>query len=477
MSLARLSIQEAKKKLDAKEISAVELTQDVLSSIKERDSSIHAYLEVFDDVIEQAKEADRLRDEGKTGKLLGIPLAIKDNILIEGRKVSAASLILENYKASYDATVIKKLKEEGALFIGRANMDEFAMGGSTEHSAYGITRNPHDESRVPGGSSGGSAAAVSMGGALGALGSDTGGSVRQPASFCGLVGLKPTYGSVSRYGLIAMGSSLDQIGPITKTVSDAELIHSIIAVPDPFDSTSLPLSLRSEKLFPDSPVIGVPRDFLKSGGKGIDSEVLLNFEESLKRFESIGFTVKDIELPNTHYSLPAYYIVMPAEASTNLARFDGVRYGLLKEGKDLLEDYLKTRGEGFGAEVRRRILLGTYVLSAGYYDAYYNKAVAARKLIATDFVNAFEGVHLVMTPTTPAPAFRIGEKDKDPLTMYLEDIFTIPANITGLPALSVPSGFVEREGKKLPLGIQLMSPFYRENWLFKAGKKFLNEHA
>ncbi len=477
MSLADLSISDAAKKLDSKEISAVELAQDVLENIEKKNSSINAYVEVFDDLFLEAQKADERRKEGERGDLLGIPLAIKDNILIEGKRVSAASKILEGYEASYDATVINRLKKVGALFTGRANMDEFAMGGSTEHSAYGITRNPHDEGRVPGGSSGGSAAAVAMGGALGALGSDTGGSVRQPASFCGLVGLKPTYGSVSRYGLIAMGSSLDQIGPIAKTVSDVEIIHRAISGEDASDSTSTPEALRVLKSLPERPVIGIPRSFLSAEGGGIDSNVLKNFEESISRFKDLGYEVRDIELPNVHHALSAYYIIMPAEASSNLARFDGVRYGLHQKGDDLLSDYLRTRGEGFGEEVRRRILLGTYVLSAGYYDAYYNKAVAVRRLIGDDFARAFSEVHFVLTPTTPTPAFRIGEKSKDPLTMYLEDIFTIPANITGLPALSVPSGFAEVDGKRLPLGVQLTAPAHAEHWLFGAGKRFLSEHA
>lgn len=477
MSFADLSITDAAKKLDSKEISAVELAQDVLENIEKKNSSINAYIEVFDDVLLEAQKADERRKRGERGDLLGIPLAIKDNILIEGKRASAASKILEGYEASYDATAINKLKKAGAVFTGRANMDEFAMGGSTEHSAYGITRNPHDEERVPGGSSGGSAAAVAMGGALGALGSDTGGSVRQPASFCGLVGLKPTYGSVSRYGLIAMGSSLDQIGPIAKTVSDVEILHHAISGEDASDSTATPEALRVLKPLPERPVIGIPRSFLNAEGGGIDSGVLKNFEESISRFKDLGYEVRDIELPNVHHALSAYYIIMPAEASSNLARFDGVRYGLRQKGGDLLSDYLRTRGEGFGEEVRRRILLGTYVLSAGYYDAYYNKAVAVRRLIGDDFVRAFSEVHFVLTPTAPTPAFRIGEKSKDPLTMYLEDIFTIPANITGLPALSVPSGFAHIEGKKLPLGVQLTAPAHAENWLFGAGKKFLNEHA
>jgi aspartyl-tRNA(Asn)/glutamyl-tRNA(Gln) amidotransferase subunit A len=406
----------------------------------------------------------------KTGEgslLTGIPIAIKDNILIKGRKASAASKILENYTAPYSATASHKFIENGAVFLGRTNMDEFAMGGSTENSAFGVTRNPHDEARVPGGSSGGSAAAVSMGGALASLGSDTGGSIRQPASFCGCVGLKPTYGRVSRYGLMAMGSSLDVIGPITKTVDDAKILFDAMSGKDNFDSTSLPNNFynipKKEKY-----VIGVPKEVLNADG--MDKDVKENFQIALKTLASVGFEVKEISLPHIVYSLSAYYILMPAEVSSNLARFDGVKYGLHVEGGNLLDDYLKTRGEGFGKEVRRRIMLGTYVLSAGYYDAYYNKAQGVRSLIAQNFKDAFAEVDAIATPTTPSPAFLLGEKTSDPLSMYLADIFTVTANIVGVPAISLPSGTVPREG-----GLQLMAPHGGEEILFSIGKKFLKE--
>jgi aspartyl-tRNA(Asn)/glutamyl-tRNA(Gln) amidotransferase subunit A len=467
------TITEAKALLEGGSLTALSLMEQYLEVLAKDNPDINAYREVFADAREQAIEADQKRKEGNKGRLLGIPLAIKDNILIEGKHAGASSKILENYVATYDATAIKKLKAEGAIFIGRTNMDEFAMGGSTENSAYGVTRNPHDRERVSGGSSGGSAAAVAMGGALAALGSDTGGSVRQPASFCGLVGLKPTYGAISRFGLMAMGSSLDQIGPMTTSVADAELLFDILKGEDPQDSTSLSDSLYEKAQVKSSYTIGVPWHFLE---KGLSEEVLLNFKEAINRFKALGCEVRDIELPNIDYSLPVYYIIMPAESSTNLARFDGVRYGLHVESETLLDDYKKSRGEGFGQEVRRRILLGTYVLSAGYYDAYYYKALQVRELIKQDFKKVFDsGVDVVLTPTTPAPAFKIGEKIDDPVTMYLADIFTTPANIAGIPALSVPSGFAAIAGKQLPLGVQLMGAPLTETTLFDMGKKFLGE--
>jgi len=368
---------------------------------------------------------------------------------------------LENYVAPYDATVIKKLKEAGAIFLGRANMDEFAMGSSTENSAYGVTKNPHDETRVAGGSSGGSAAAVAADLALAALGSDTGGSVRQPASFCGLVGLKPTFGAVSRFGLMAMGSSLDQIGPLAKNVEDAEIIFNAICGQDLMDSTTIKSTTYNRQSITSRFIIGVPRDFL---GEGVAPEVLKNFEAGLKKLEQAGVEIRDIELPNIRYSLPVYYIIMPAEISSNLARFDGVKFGPKISGDNLLEDYLKTRGQLFGKEARRRIILGTYVLSAGYYDAYYNKAIAVRKMIADDLKKIFDsGVNAIATPTTPMPAFKIGEKINDPLQMYLADIFTVTANITGVPAISIPSGST---------GFQLQADWGREDILFEIGKKF-----
>ncbi|HWB33703.1 MAG TPA: Asp-tRNA(Asn)/Glu-tRNA(Gln) amidotransferase subunit GatA, partial [Candidatus Paceibacterota bacterium] len=377
--------------------------------------------------------------------------------------------ILEGYVASYDATVIKKLKDMGAVFLGRTNMDEFAMGGSTENSGFGPTRNPSDAARVAGGSSGGSAAAVAAHMALGALGSDTGGSIREPASFTGVVGMKPTYGAVSRSGLMALGSSLDQIGPFAKTAADAELMYDAIRGRDALDSTSIELSIYATQTRKKK--IGVPRHLL---AQGVDADVLEKFEAGLQKLREQGYEVVDIELPSAALALAVYYIIMPAEASTNLARFDGIRYGLSRKGDSLWEDYATTRGEGFGPEVRRRIMLGTYVLSAGYYDAYYGKATAARAQLAREVAQALEGVDAIATPTAPSPAPKVGEKS-DPLAMYLMDIFTVTANLTGNPAISLPMGTVERGGKILPVGLQLTVAHGDDAQLFALGKRLLGE--
>jgi aspartyl-tRNA(Asn)/glutamyl-tRNA(Gln) amidotransferase subunit A len=467
IDLSSLTIKQARVDLDAKKYSAVDLAQAYLDEIKKKNQELNAYLEIYDDVLEQAKNADELIKRGESYPLLGIPLAIKDNILIEGRKVSAASKMLENYVATYDATVIKKLKKQGAVFLGRTNLDEFAMGGSTENSAFGVTKNPHDTERVAGGSSGGSIVAVAANMALGALGSDTGGSVREPASFCGIVGMKPTYGKVSRYGLIAMGSSLDCIGPAAKNVEDAEIIFNAIEGHDALDSTSIANDTHPVLL--EKKVIGVPWDLVNE--KGVDQKIKENFKKSVSKLEKFGFEIRDISIKNINMALATYYIIMPAEASTNLARFDGIRYGLHKDGKDLLEDYRLTKGEGFGKEVRRRILLGTYVLSAGYYDAYYGKAQIAREALKKEFKKAFEKVDFIATPTAPFVAWKVGEKS-DPLSVYLADVFTITANMVGVPAMSVPSGFAEAEGKQMPLGIQFIASHGQEKSLFEIGKKF-----
>lgn len=456
------TVTEALKKLASKDCSAVELAEECLAQIQKREKDIGAYLEVFDDVVEQARLADERRAEGDEAPLLGVPVALKDNILAEGRVSSAGSRILERYKAPYDATAVRKLKEAGAVFMGRTNMDEFGMGSSTENSAFQKTKNPHDITRVPGGSSGGSAAVVAYGGALAALGSDTGGSIRLPASFCGTVGLKPTYGTVSRFGLIAMASSLEVIGPLTQSVADSEILFDAIKGRDENDMTSRDPGSAKDMV----KTIGVPRHFI---GEGVDEDIRAVFDTTLKDLQSKGYKVKDIELPNVDYALSSYYIVMPAEASSNLSRFDGVRYGLYKEGGTLLEDYTKTRGEGFGAEAKRRILIGTYVLSSGYYDAYYVRAQALRREIMKDFEQAFASVDAIALPTVATPAFRVGEKS-DPLSMYLTDIFTVPANLTGVPALSVPAGVVKREGSDLPVGLQLIAPHLAENRLFTLGK-------
>lgn len=472
IDLKNLTISKACNHLKNGDFSATELAKEYLNKIKESDGDIKAYLEIFSDVIIQAENADKAIGKKEGGLLAGIPIAIKDNILIKGRKVSASSKMLTDYVAPYDSTVIKKLKDSGAMFLGRTNMDEFAMGGSTENSAFGVTKNPHDLSRVPGGSSGGSAAAVASHEALASIGSDTGGSVRQPASFCGVVGLKPTYGSVSRHGLIAMGSSLDQIGPIAKTVSDIEVLFNVIKGKDSMDSTTIDTDNVQHPLG-SKLKIGVPANLMET--EGIDGSVLGNFNESVEKLKSIGYEIKNINLPNLKYSLAVYYIIMPAEVSSNMARFDGIRYGLHIDGDKLLDDYLLTREVGLGKEVRRRIMLGAYVLSSGYYDAYYNKANYVRNLIKSDFAEAFKDVDLIATPTAPTPAFKIGEKINNPLQMYLSDMFTTPANLAGIPAISLPSGFKNDQGKKLPLGIQFMSNNFREDILFKAGKDFLDE--
>ena len=453
-----LTIEKAGEMLKSGEISSVDLVSACLAKIEEKNKELNVFLEVFDDALEQAKVADKMIKDGKGGKLTGIPLAIKDNILITGKITSSGSKMLEHYEASYDAYVIKKLKEAGAVLIGRTNMDEFAMGSSTENSAYGPVKNPIDEARVPGGSSGGSAASVASGMALGALGSDTGGSIRQPASFCGVVGMKPSYGVSSRSGLTAMSSSLDVIGPFAKNSRDAEIIFDCIIGKDEADGTSVDLTTSTSPKT-SGRVIGIPRDFLK---KGVDKEVLKNFQEQEEKLKKTGYTIKDISLPYSKYSLAVYYIIMPAEVSTNLSRLDGVRYGLRQEGNTLAETYKKSRSAGFGAETRRRIILGTYVLSHGYYDAYYNKAWKVRRAIIKEYENIFKEVDFVMTPTTPTVAFKFGEKS-DPLQMYLSDIFTVSANIVGIPSISIPTGF---SSSGLPFGTEFTAPYMSDKSLF-----------
>ena len=465
-----LTIKLAHDALRNKEYSAVALAEAVLAHAEKENPTINAYVEVFDDVRESAKHADTLLASGKGSDLTGIPLGIKDNMLIKGKIASSGSGILKNYRAVYDATVIAKLKEAGAVLIGRTNMDEFAMGGSTETGIAGPTKNPIDPTRVPGGSSGGSAAAVAMGGALGALGSDTGGSIRQPASFCGIVGMKPTYGAVSRYGLMSMASSLDQIGPFAKTVEDAEMLYRAIAGHDPMDSTSVPENnpLRAAVAKKDKLTIGIPESFIALDG--LDADVRENFRAIIAALKDEGHTIKTVELPSLPYALSVYYVIMPAEVSANLARYDGIRYGLSVPADKLMQVYMESRGQGFGKEVRRRVLMGTYVLSAGYYDAYYNKAIAVRRMIVREFTRAFAEVDVIATPTAPSPAWKIGAKISDPLAMYLEDIFTVPANIAGLPGISVPAGTVVRDGSTLPVGIQFMAAPFHEDMLFAAGK-------
>ena len=445
----------------------VELAESYLKEIEKKNKDIHVYLEVFDDVVEQAKEAQKLFDTGKTTVLTGIPFAVKDNILIKGRRVGAASKILEGYHATYDATAIKKLKEQGAIFLGRTNMDEFAMGSSTENSAYGPTKNPHDTMRVPGGSSGGSAAAVAANMALAALGSDTGGSIRQPASFCGIVGLKPTYGRVSRHGLIAMTSSLDQIGPLTKNVYDAALVLNVISSKDKFDSTATNMDVPDFTKNLNREIrgmkIGVPKEYF---GGGIEGEVREKIDSMISKLNNLGCKILDISLPHSEYALAAYYIINPSEVSSNLARFDGIRYGhSSKNAKILLDVYRESRAEGFGPEPKRRIMIGTYALSSGYYDAYYLKAQKIRALVKKDFDDAFSKVDVIIGPTTPSTAFKLGEKSSDPLSMYLSDIYTVPINLAGLPGISIPCGNGSESG--LPVGFQIIGKLFDEETILR----------
>ena len=469
IDLKNLTIEKAHEGFKNKEFTCRELVQEYLKVIKEKNAELNAYLEIYDDILNQADEAQKKFETGIATILTGIPFAIKDNILFAGHKASAGSKILENYVAVYDSTVVKELKKQGAILIGRTNMDEFAMGSSTQTSAFGVSRNPYDISRVPGGSSGGSAVAVAGDMALVALGTDTCGSVRQPSSFCGLVGLKPTYGAISRNGIIAMGNSLDQVSPFGKNVRDVEIIFNALSKYDPMDSTSI-----KDRVSPDTQKppfssafkIGVPWHLFE---KGVDPEVMDNFESSIEKLKNSGYKIIDIKLPYSRYSLETYYIIMPAEVSTNLSRFDGMRYGFSDKGENLMKVYKKSRGRGFGKEARRRILLGTYVLSHGYYDAYYNKAIKVREKIKEEMLKAFENVDFIVTPTTPTSAFKLGEKLDDPVAMYLCDIFAAPANLTGIPAIAIPSG---KDKNGLPLSIQFMASHFCENSLFEIGKKF-----
>ncbi|MEW6616862.1 MAG: Asp-tRNA(Asn)/Glu-tRNA(Gln) amidotransferase subunit GatA [Patescibacteria group bacterium] len=466
MDLHTFTIRSLGEGFRKKEFSVTEVTKYFFDEIKKKDKDIGSYLSLMDEqALVEAKYADELFREGKASSITGIPLAIKDNFLIEGTKTTAASKILEHYVASYDATVIRKLKDEHVVFLGKTNMDEFAMGSSTENSAFHVTKNPYDITRVPGGSSGGSAAAVSAGLAVGALGSDTAGSIRQPAAFCGVVGLKPTYGSVSRFGLIAMASSFDHVGPITKTVEDAAILYDAIKGYDRFDATSIsgeqPSTTEMDVDYIKKLVIGIPKECFEFE---LEKEVREGIEMAIEKFKKLGFTLKEVSLPHIKYSVPAYYIITPAEVSANLARFDGIRYGnisdLKSEISNLRELYEKSRGVGFGPETKRRILLGTFVLSAGYYDAYYGKAKKIQECIVENFNAVFDkkedGVDVVFMPTTPTRAFKIGEKTGDPVSMYLSDIFTVPTNFAGVPSLSLPVKKYDREKKELPIGFQLI---------------------
>ncbi|PIP27773.1 MAG: Asp-tRNA(Asn)/Glu-tRNA(Gln) amidotransferase GatCAB subunit A [Candidatus Moranbacteria bacterium CG23_combo_of_CG06-09_8_20_14_all_39_10] len=475
-------IRDLHEKLINKEISAVQLAEEYFARIEEKDKNVFAFLTLTKELaMAQARAVDAKIAAGEEiGILEGIPGAIKDNLCVAGVRATAASKILDNYIAPYDATVIKNLQEAGAIILGKTNMDEFAMGSSTEHSAYGPTKNPADTERVPGGSSGGSAAAVAASEAVWALGTDTGGSIRQPVSFCGVVGLKPTYGRVSRYGAIAMASSLDQIGPITKTVEDAAIILSTISGEDKMDGTSAQSPAKDYTKYLTGEVVGLKIGIVKEYLAGLNDQGRESIEKVIEIYKKLGAEMVEIELPYAKYALPVYYIIMPCEVSSNLARFDGIKYGMraedhkdtvldvVPEDRTLIETYLDSRKYGLGAEVKKRIMLGTYALSSGYYDAYYLRAQKVRTLIKKDFEKAFETVDLILTPTTPSPAFKIGEKTEDPLEMYLADVFTITANIVGVPAISVPGPKVDN----LPFGFQLMGKWFDEENLLRAAHAY-----
>jgi aspartyl-tRNA(Asn)/glutamyl-tRNA(Gln) amidotransferase subunit A len=480
--LTQLSLREAIAGLQAGEFSSRELTKACLERIASLEPRLHAFITLTpEEALRQADEADlRLRDRrkqagGPPAPLLGIPIAIKDVLCVANLRCTCGSRILENYVPPFDATAVARLREAGAVIVGKTNTDEFAMGSSTENSAYGPTHNPWSLDRVPGGSSGGSAAAVAARMVPAALGTDTGGSVRQPASFCGVTGIKPTYGRVSRYGLVAYGSSLDVVGAFGRSAADVALLFTLLAGPDPLDATTADLPAPEIRLLRESrPAqsalkglrVGIPQEYFI---QGIQAEVEENVREAIRSLETMGAEAIEVSLPFTEYALPVYYLIAPAEASANLARYDGIRYGPRLEGEEMWDVFRKTRGEKFGAEVKRRIMLGTYALSAGYYDAYYGQAQKVRTLIKRDFEAAFEQVDMIAAPVAPTTAFRIGEHGDDPLSMYLEDVFTLPANLAGLPGLTFPVGF-DQEG--LPTGMQLMGPAFREEILFKTAHAY-----
>lgn len=466
MKLNELTIAEVRRLLDNREVRPREVLDDVYGRIDEVEDRIKAYITVTrENGYAMAADAEQAILGNRASLLTGIPVAVKDNLCTKGVLTTCASKILHNFIPPYESTATGKLKEQRYLLVGKTNLDEFAMGSSTENSRFHTTRNPWDVERVPGGSSGGSAAAVAAGECIAALGSDTGGSIRQPASLCGVVGLKPTYGRVSRYGLVAYASSLDQIGPLTKTVEDSAILLSAIAGHDPFDSTSAPVEVPDFARVLGQEIkgmrIGVPKEYFTGG---MDREVADAVYAAIRKLESLGAMLVEVSLPHTGYAVATYYILATSEASSNLARYDGVKYGFRAEGKDLMEMYRNTRAQGFGAEVKRRIMLGTYALSSGYYEAYYKKGQQARTLIRQDFEKAFEQVDVIVTPTSPGAAFRIGEKATDPLQMYLSDIFTISANLAGVPAISVPCGFT---AGGLPVGLQIIGKHFDEEAILK----------
>ena len=471
MDYKDLTLKQAAEAISKKEISAMELATSALERARQVDPALHTFLAITEDrALADARTADDMVAKQEATALTGIPYAVKDNILVKGIQATAASKILENYKATYDATVIKRLTAAAPVLIGKTNLDEFAMGSSTENSAFGPTKNPYDTTRVSGGSSGGSAAAVASGEVLFALGTDTGGSIRQPASFCGVVGLKPTYGRVSRFGAIALGSSLDQIGVFTKTVEDNAYAFQVMAGQDSHDSTTLPKPVPDYSAYLRDDVkgmkIGIPKEYFI---EGMDPEVDKIIRDAIKKFESMGAVVEEMSLPHSKYALACYYIILPVEISANLSRYDGIRYGLSVPGDSLEQVYLNSRTQGFGAEPKRRIMIGTYASSAGYFDAYYKKARQAQDLIRKDFTDAFSKYDLILTPTTPTAAFKIGEKSTDPLAMYLADVFTVGLNIAGVPGMSVPAGMTSAG---LPVGLQIVAPHFAEERLFQCGYAF-----
>lgn len=474
-NLLDMNIVQLRELLKKREVSSVELTSFYLDRIKRYDGELLTYIKTTEDAaMDMARKADARIAKGEDGKLLGIPLGIKDIFCTKGIETTCASRILKGFVPPYDATVIKRFKEEGFVHLGRLNMDEFAMGSSTENSSFQITKNPWDMECIPGGSSGGSASATAAGLCAASIGTDTGGSIRQPASLCGAVGMKPTYGRVSRYGLIAFASSLDQIGPITRNVTDCAVLMNVIAGYDAMDSTSIPMPVPDYLDYLGKDIkgmrIGIPREY---NIEGIDPDVKKAVEDAISFYVKNGASTVEISLPHTRYAVAIYYIICTAEASSNLARYDGVKYGLRADGKDIIDMYKKTRLKGFGKEVKRRIILGTYVLSSGYYDAYYRKAGQARTLIRRDFEEAFKECDVIMTPVSPTTAFKIGEKTDDPLTMYLSDIFTIPVNLAGLPGLSLPCGF---DGKGLPIGLQIIGQPLDEARMLQAAYIFETEN-
>jgi len=463
VDLTELTIKQAHEGLKKGDFTSVDLTSAYLKKIKKSD--LNSFLSFDEDwAIQQARETDNKIKAGEFGILTGIPCAIKDAILVKDQKCTAGSKILENYIAPYDATVIKKLKEVGVVILGKTNTDEFTMGSSTENSAFGVTKNPHDSTRVAGGSSGGSAACVAASEACFSLGSDTGGSIRQPASLCGVVGLCPTYGAVSRYGLIAHASSLDQIGPFAKNVEDVKIVFEAISGKDKMDATSYDYKFEQKDFDLKGIKIGVPKEYF---AEGIEPEVEKIIKNAIKKAKDAGAKIIEVSLPSTEFALACYYVIDPSEISANLARFDGVRYGLSEQSGSLLDVYLKTRGRGLGEEVKRRIMIGTYCLSSGYYDAYYKKAQEVRQLIREDFKKVFEKVDLLFCPVSPFPAFKIGEKMDDPMSMYLADIYTIPMKLAGLPGISMPAGKIG----KLPVGLQIIGNHFEENKILSVAQQ------